>query len=203
MKSAEQYAREKGNNAPPKTKKYFQYKVLKDIVAHYPVRSGLSPSDTEKERRTRATFAHFVTGMLDQLPHRRWTPLQASKHPFLSMVVTRSRAGRLVGTPEPTKGGYSSAGAAAAAGTRSEDERHGLVRSWVSIRRARAPVERDGPDRTGQTAEPHGRLRLLGLERRAALPDAASLVLRWHWRHGRAPADVRAGLLARPAASIW
>ena len=84
LKSAEQYAREKGSGPRPKTKKYFQYKALKDIVAHYPVRAGLTVEETLREKRTRATFAHFLAGMLDQLPHRRWTPLQTARHPFLA-----------------------------------------------------------------------------------------------------------------------
>ncbi|KAH8062129.1 protein kinase [Aureococcus anophagefferens] len=83
LKTPEAYARDTGSSVP-RTKKYFQYKRLDEIVNHYPIRAGLSASDVDAERDKRKVFAHFVRGMLRHAPDERWTPRMAAAHPFLA-----------------------------------------------------------------------------------------------------------------------
>ncbi|KAH8071452.1 protein kinase [Aureococcus anophagefferens] len=80
LKTPEAYARDTGSSVP-RTKKYFQYKRLDEIVNHYPIRAGLSASDVDAERDKRKVFAHFVRGMLRHAPDERWTPRMAAAHP--------------------------------------------------------------------------------------------------------------------------
>ena len=83
LKTPEAYARDTGSSVP-RTKKYFQYKRLDEIVNHYPIRAGLSAADVDAERDKRRVFAHFVRGMLRHAPDERWTPRMAAAHPFLA-----------------------------------------------------------------------------------------------------------------------
>jgi dual specificity protein kinase YAK1 len=68
------------------TNRYFKKKKLEDIVMHHGV------CNTKKEREQLGLFVHFLKGVLDPDPWKRWTAHQASMHPFLTgSTVYRSR----------------------------------------------------------------------------------------------------------------
>ena len=60
------------------TNRYFKKKKLEDIVMHHGV------CNTNKEREQLGLFVHFLKGVLDPDPWKRWTAHQASMHPFLT-----------------------------------------------------------------------------------------------------------------------
>jgi len=60
------------------TNRYFKKKKLEDIVMHHGV------CNTQKEREQLGLFVHFLKGVLDPDPWKRWTAHQASMHPFLT-----------------------------------------------------------------------------------------------------------------------
>jgi len=60
------------------TNRYFKKKKLEDIVMHHGV------CNTKKEREQLGLFVHFLKGVLDPDPWKRWTAHQASMHPFLT-----------------------------------------------------------------------------------------------------------------------
>lgn len=95
----------------PPSKKYFNYRTLEDIIAHFTFKPGLRPDQIEQERQNRyhprslpagafrlcalsivwsdrrprrRALAHFLRGMLNLDPDERWTPEQAQKHPFIT-----------------------------------------------------------------------------------------------------------------------
>jgi serine/threonine protein kinase len=93
------------------SKKYFKYKSLPDIVTNYPFKEGLSPQEIQKgtiylywfniskEKDARKAFIHFLSGLLNPDPERRWTPLQAKNHPFIKGEPFN---GTFVPEPTPT-----------------------------------------------------------------------------------------------------
>ncbi|KAL9187394.1 hypothetical protein ACHAXT_001497 [Thalassiosira profunda] len=60
------------------TNRYFKKRKLEDIVMHHGV------CNTNKEREQLGLFVHFLKGVLDPDPWKRWTAHQASMHPFLT-----------------------------------------------------------------------------------------------------------------------
>ncbi|KAL3809390.1 hypothetical protein ACHAXA_007869 [Cyclostephanos tholiformis] len=60
------------------TNKYFKKTRLDDIVMHHGV------CNTTKEREQLCLFVHFLKGVLEIDPWKRWTAHQASMHPFLT-----------------------------------------------------------------------------------------------------------------------
>lgn len=60
------------------TNRYFKKKRLEDIVMHH----GVCTSKKEKEQL--GLFVHFLKGVLDPDPWKRWTAKQAFMHPFLT-----------------------------------------------------------------------------------------------------------------------
>jgi len=60
------------------TNRYFKKKRLEDIVMHHGV------CNSKNEREQLGLFVHFLKGVLDPDPWKRWTAHQASMHPFLS-----------------------------------------------------------------------------------------------------------------------
>ncbi|KAL3764326.1 hypothetical protein ACHAW5_008923 [Stephanodiscus triporus] len=60
------------------TSRYFKKTRLEDIVMHHGV------CNTAKEREQLGLFVHFLKGVLEIDPWKRWTAHQASMHPFLT-----------------------------------------------------------------------------------------------------------------------
>ncbi|KAL8141538.1 hypothetical protein V2J09_014570 [Rumex salicifolius] len=65
-------------------KEYFNYMNLEGIIAAYPYRKNLSEEDISKEKQIRLSLIDFLKGLLEFDPEKRWTPSQASKHPFIT-----------------------------------------------------------------------------------------------------------------------
>lgn len=75
-------AREK--KKPVIGKEYFNYMNLEGIVAAYPYRKNLPEEDILKERQVRLSLIDFLRGLVEFDPAKRWSPFQASKHPFVT-----------------------------------------------------------------------------------------------------------------------
>lgn len=72
-------------------KRYFPHTSLEDIIVQYPGSSAAggapaaaSPVLSESELTMRHCFVDFLRGVLDLDPRTRWTPTQASQHPFIT-----------------------------------------------------------------------------------------------------------------------
>lgn len=83
LKSAEKYASDI-NIEPTKSKKYFKHQHLEDIINAYPTRGTAPKTEIDAEKNQRASFAHFLRGLLELNPNKRWTPRQAASHPFIT-----------------------------------------------------------------------------------------------------------------------
>jgi len=70
----------KGAVADYNKNRYFRQKRLADIVARH---GGRAATATEADRVALRHFVHFLTGLLEPDPWRRWTAYQAISHPFL------------------------------------------------------------------------------------------------------------------------
>ncbi|CAM8907597.1 unnamed protein product [Rhodiola kirilowii] len=81
--SKEEYeAREK--KKPTMGKDYFLQQSLEEIVTRYPYRTNLSKEDIAKEGQIRLALLDFLRGLVEFDPAKRWSPFQASKHPFVT-----------------------------------------------------------------------------------------------------------------------
>ncbi|OAY82819.1 putative serine/threonine-protein kinase yakA [Ananas comosus] len=69
---------------PTMGKRYFNYVKLEDIIANYPYRKNLAEEEFSKENLTRMALIDFLRGLVEFDPVKRWSPLQASFHPFLT-----------------------------------------------------------------------------------------------------------------------
>lgn len=56
---------------------------LEDMIMTYPMKSS-GREELEKERFSRKVFIDFLRGLIEVDPHKRWTPHEASQHPFLT-----------------------------------------------------------------------------------------------------------------------
>lgn len=65
-------------------KEYFIHKNLEAIVTNYPYRKNLAEEDIVKESRVRLALIDFLRGLVEFDPAKRWSPFQASKHPFVT-----------------------------------------------------------------------------------------------------------------------
>lgn len=65
-------------------RKYFKYTQIKDLVEQYPVQKNMGPKEQQKEQHMRVKFAHFLDGMLQIDPARRWTAKECLHHPFIT-----------------------------------------------------------------------------------------------------------------------
>ncbi|XVF06800.1 hypothetical protein REPUB_Repub06bG0081800 [Reevesia pubescens] len=65
-------------------KEYFNHKNLEAIVTDYPYRKNLPKEDIIKEGQIRLALIDFLRGLVEFDPAKRWSPFQASKHPFVT-----------------------------------------------------------------------------------------------------------------------
>ncbi|PSS11869.1 Serine/threonine-protein kinase yakA [Actinidia chinensis var. chinensis] len=65
-------------------KEYFNHMNLEAIVKNYPYRKNLPEEDIIKESHMRLALIDFLRGLVEFDPAKRWSPLQASKHPFVT-----------------------------------------------------------------------------------------------------------------------
>lgn len=81
--TAEEYeARE--SKKPVLGKRYFNYVKLEDVIAKYPHRKNLPEEEVTKETLDRLKLVDFLRGLVEFDPAKRWSPLQASRHPFIT-----------------------------------------------------------------------------------------------------------------------
>ncbi|XP_038978107.1 dual specificity protein kinase YAK1 homolog isoform X1 [Phoenix dactylifera] len=69
---------------PKMGKRYFNFVKLEDIIANYPYRKNLPEEEISKENLTRLALVDFLRGLVEFDPGKRWSPLQASHHPFVT-----------------------------------------------------------------------------------------------------------------------
>ncbi|KAK8507511.1 hypothetical protein V6N13_141530 [Hibiscus sabdariffa] len=65
-------------------KEYFGHKNLEAIVTNYPYRKNLPEEVIIKEGQIRLALIDFLRGLVEFDPAKRWSPFQASKHPFVT-----------------------------------------------------------------------------------------------------------------------
>ncbi|KAK4362768.1 hypothetical protein RND71_018009 [Anisodus tanguticus] len=65
-------------------KEYFNHMNLEAIVRKYPYRKNLGEEDIIKESQIRLALIDFLRGLVEFDPAKRWSPVQASKHPFVT-----------------------------------------------------------------------------------------------------------------------
>lgn len=65
-------------------KEYFNHMKLEEIITSYPHRKNLSDEEIMSERHYRTAMNDFLRGLIHFDPEKRWSPLQASKHPFVT-----------------------------------------------------------------------------------------------------------------------
>ncbi|KAK9914736.1 hypothetical protein M0R45_038494 [Rubus argutus] len=65
-------------------KEYFNHMNLEEIVTNYPYRKNLAKEDMVKESQIRLALVDFLRGLVEFDPSKRWSPFQASKHPFVT-----------------------------------------------------------------------------------------------------------------------
>ncbi|KAI4340804.1 hypothetical protein MLD38_025607 [Melastoma candidum] len=65
-------------------KEYFNHMNLEAIVLNYPYRKTLPREDMMKEGQIRLALIDFLRGLVEFDPEKRWSPFQASCHPFVT-----------------------------------------------------------------------------------------------------------------------
>ncbi|XP_020576074.1 uncharacterized protein LOC110021778 [Phalaenopsis equestris] len=65
-------------------KRYFNFVKLEDIIEKYPYRKNLLEEEVTKETLERLKLVDFLRGLVELDPAKRWSPLQASRHPFIT-----------------------------------------------------------------------------------------------------------------------
>ncbi|KAL5724673.1 dual-specificity kinase [Ranunculus cassubicifolius] len=65
-------------------KEYFNHMKLEEIITSYPPRKNLSDEEIVREQHNRTAMNDFLRGLFHFDPAKRWSPLQASKHPFVT-----------------------------------------------------------------------------------------------------------------------
>ncbi|KAK4384726.1 Dual specificity protein kinase YAK1 [Sesamum angolense] len=79
----EEYAARESKK-PSVGKEYFNHMNLEAIVTKYPYRKNLAEEELVKESQVRLALIDFLRGLVEFDPAKRWSPLQASKHPFVT-----------------------------------------------------------------------------------------------------------------------
>lgn len=82
LNEEEYEAREK--KKPSIGKEYFSHMNLEAIVKKYPYRKNLQDEEMARESQARLSLIDFLKGLVEFDPAKRWSPLQASKHPFVT-----------------------------------------------------------------------------------------------------------------------
>ncbi|KAI3705940.1 hypothetical protein L1987_76189 [Smallanthus sonchifolius] len=65
-------------------REYFNHMNLEGIVTKYPYRKDLTKEVLARESQMRLSLIDFLKGLVEFDPAKRWSPLQASKHPFVT-----------------------------------------------------------------------------------------------------------------------
>ncbi|EPS67247.1 hypothetical protein M569_07524, partial [Genlisea aurea] len=65
-------------------KEYFNDMTLGEVVTKYPYRRNLVDGEIARESNMRLALIDFLRGLLEFDPIKRWSPIQASKHPFVT-----------------------------------------------------------------------------------------------------------------------
>ncbi|KAK6926220.1 Protein kinase domain [Dillenia turbinata] len=65
-------------------KEYFNHMNLEAIVTAYPYRKNLPEEDIIRESQIRLALIDFLRGLVEFDPAKRWSPLQAARHPFVT-----------------------------------------------------------------------------------------------------------------------
>ncbi|KAI9073823.1 hypothetical protein K1719_044225 [Acacia pycnantha] len=65
-------------------KEYFNHMNLEAIVINYPYKKNLPKEDILKESQIRLALIDFLRGLVEFDPAKRWSPFQASRHPFVT-----------------------------------------------------------------------------------------------------------------------
>ncbi|KAH3760682.1 Dual specificity protein kinase YAK1 [Pelomyxa schiedti] len=85
LKSIAEYQLESKVKVEP-DKRYFAFRTLPELIQKTPIRphGSVQPLSEEQIRETRRSMEHFLKGLLQFDPTRRWTPTQAKSHPFIT-----------------------------------------------------------------------------------------------------------------------
>ncbi|GAV48706.1 hypothetical protein ZYGR_0N01100 [Zygosaccharomyces rouxii] len=85
LKTVDEYNQEYSSNEQP-SKQYFKWTKMPDIIKNYRYSKKIkgNPELIEQEQRDRDCLIHFLRGVLNINPLERWTPQQASMHPFVT-----------------------------------------------------------------------------------------------------------------------
>ncbi|GMM57611.1 serine/threonine protein kinase [Maudiozyma humilis] len=86
LKSLESFNREYPNANEQPSKQYFKWTKLHDIIKNYKLARNIqhSPELIDQEMANRECLLHFLSGILNLNPLERWTPHEASMHPFVT-----------------------------------------------------------------------------------------------------------------------
>ncbi len=99
LKTPEQFALD-AETKVVKSKTYFRFNNIPDIVRHYPM-PHYKHSSKEKhlvELENRRIFTHFVMRLLTLNPRERLTPQQAANHPFITCCTQQLPSSKGIGT---------------------------------------------------------------------------------------------------------
>ena len=84
LKTPEEYTHATGIElAPPK--RYLKHDTIVDLVTKYPIKRSRANDSAAvaEEMSQRRAFVHFLKGLLNVDPQKRWTAVQAAQHPFV------------------------------------------------------------------------------------------------------------------------
>lgn len=86
LKSLEEFSQDFPNANEQPSKQYFKWNKLRDIIKNYKIPKNIQHSSEliEHEMQNRECLIHFLSGILNLNPLERWTPQQASLHPFVT-----------------------------------------------------------------------------------------------------------------------
>ncbi|KAL0304580.1 UNVERIFIED_CONTAM: Dual specificity protein kinase YAK1 [Sesamum radiatum] len=77
------YPQLRESKKPSVGKEYFNHMNLEAIVTKYPI-GRIWQKELLKESQVRLALIDFLRGLVEFDPAKRWSPLQASKHPFVT-----------------------------------------------------------------------------------------------------------------------